>query len=738
MGLSNDLISQFAKITNDEKVDNNGSIVYGTAVEYEGKIYVKLDGSDLLTPIVTTTDIKAGERVTVMVKDHSATVTGNVSSPSASKDSVDKIESEVGVIGGQISEFEVIVADKVSTKVFEAEVARIDTLVSDNVYIKGELDANKATINDLTASNVTITGKLEAAEADISKLKVDKLSVEDANIKYATIENLEATNADIHNLEADYGEFKSLTTAKFTAVDASIENLETTKLSATDAEIKYANIDFANIGEAAIKNFYAKSGVIQDVVISNGQVTGTLVGVTIKGDLIEGGTVVADKLVIKGVDGLYYKLNTNGETVSSQQTEYNSLNGTIITAKSITAEKIAVDDLVAFDATIGGFKITSDAIYSGAKASADNSTTGVYLDSSGQMSLGDATNFLKYYKDQNGNFKLEISADSIAFGTEKKDVETAISDTADELRQTISDQSTSITSDCEKIIFEALNSYVQTNAGVVITSVTNYYLASSLSEGVTSATEGWSESIPTSSTEASNLWTKEVVTYSDESTIETTPILVATYESSNISSITEYYAANSNSEKPTTIIETTTENGEIIQNETDLEWGTSIPEMSASNVYLWHYETITFADNSTSNTTKRFIGTYRHSYLEFKEIVETQLSLMAGEIAMNFETTSATIEEVDGETQQKFTEIYKHFKFNENGLEISAGENTISLILDNDIISFQKNGEQFGWWDGIDFHTGNIVVKVNERAQFGNFAFVPRSDGSLSFLKVGD
>lgn len=43
----------------------------------------------------------------------------------------------------------------------------------------------------------------------------------------------------------------------------------------------------------------------------------------------------------------------------------------------------------------------------------------------------------------------------------------------------------------------------------------------------------------------------------------------------------------------------------------------------------------------------------------------------------------------------------------------------------------------FGSWDGNDFYTGNIVVKLNERAQLGNFAFVPRSDGSLSFLKVG-
>ena len=65
-------------------------------------------------------------------------------------------------------------------------------------------------------------------------------------------------------------------------------------------------------------------------------------------------------------------------------------------------------------------------------------------------------------------------------------------------------------------------------------------------------------------------------------------------------------------------------------------------------------------------------------------------------------------------------------------------EGTLTLTIENDMIVFKKNGEPRGWWDGVDFHTGNIVVNVNERAQFGNFAYIPRSDGSLMFLKVGD
>lgn len=79
MALSNDLISQFVKVTKDEVDTKKETTVYGTIVEKDGDKYVKLDGSELLTPITSTTDAENNERVTVMIKDHGATVTGNIS-----------------------------------------------------------------------------------------------------------------------------------------------------------------------------------------------------------------------------------------------------------------------------------------------------------------------------------------------------------------------------------------------------------------------------------------------------------------------------------------------------------------------------------------------------------------------------------------------------------------------------------------------------------------------------------
>lgn len=419
MALSTELISQFAKIVAPKEQRPESTTVTGTAKEYAGNIYVQIDGSDQLTPIASSTvGMKDGDKVTVQIKNHSATITGNASDPSAGKSYADDINNKVDDVSDQISEFEIIIADKVDVDDLNAVNGRIDNLVSENVTITGKLDAVEADIGELTADNVTINGKLDAADAEIENLKVTKLDVDIADMKYATIENLEATNADIHNLKADYGEFKDLTTEKFTAVDADIADLDAKKLSAEQADLKYANIDFANIGKAAIENFFSKSGMIGDLVVGDGTITGTLVGVTIKGDLIEGGTVKADKLVVQGEDGLYYKLNVTGETVAAEQTEYNSLNGSIITAKSITAEKISVNDLVAFGATIGGFHITDSSLYSGVKESATNTTRGVFMNDEGEFSVGDSNNYFRYFYDaETSTYKLEISAAQIKLGT---------------------------------------------------------------------------------------------------------------------------------------------------------------------------------------------------------------------------------------------------------------------------------------------------------------------------------
>ncbi len=121
---------------------------------------------------------------------------------------------------------------------------------------------------------------------------------------------------------------------------------------------------------------------------------------------------------------------------------------------------------------------------------------------------------------------------------------------------------------------------------------------------------------------------------------------------------------------------------------------------------------------------------------QLTEAVSTTLTQFADQFLFEFNTLKATVDTNDAEARANFEEIYRYISFEGGNIKLGAGDSAITLTIENDRLSFQKNGVEFGWWDGVDFHTGNIVVEVNERAQFGNFAFIPRSNGSLSFLKV--
>ena len=183
MPLTEELISQFVKATKDDKQESKEETVYGTIVEYNGSKYLKIDGSELLTPISSTANVKDNERVTAMIKNHTVTVTGNLSNPSAST-------SDVEVVEGKITEFENVIADTVTTKQLEAESARIDDIIAGRIVVSGALSAESAEIKELQADNATIKGTLTAHDAEIVNLKVNSLTAESADLKYANIANL--------------------------------------------------------------------------------------------------------------------------------------------------------------------------------------------------------------------------------------------------------------------------------------------------------------------------------------------------------------------------------------------------------------------------------------------------------------------------------------------------------------------------------------------------------------------
>lgn len=471
MALSHEVVSQFAKLVDNKPKKDEGVTVKGTYKIIGNIEYVQLDGSDVLTPVESTVEAKTGERVQVLIKDHFATVTGNISSPAARSKDVKDLADTVDEQGNTIQQMDntiiqqgnSIIQMNTSINQHETTINQHDTKINqqgdqivsiNNTIISqgnsieanhnaiiaqgNEIDVMNNTItshgNSITSMNNTIQQHGNKIDQNSNTISQQGNTINQQGNKITEIDNTVKTQGntivaqgntiDAHETKlTTHNSQITILNSGFVIKDGKLTGLSKAVLDDLETntlKTGYAKIDFSNIGVAAIEKLFTDSGIIKDLIVNEGHITGELVGVTIKGDLIEAGTVVADKLVVKGSDGLYYKLNTNGETIESEQTTENSLNGSIITAKSITASKIQVTDLVAFGATIGGFDISDNSIHSHLKNGVDSPDDGLFLGADGQLALGNDRNHIKYYKDENDKYILDVRLDKLYLGASQQ------------------------------------------------------------------------------------------------------------------------------------------------------------------------------------------------------------------------------------------------------------------------------------------------------------------------------
>ena len=353
MNLSNNLISQFAKITKDQNGSSSETIVYGTAVSYGDKLYVNIDGSDSITPVVTTSEFKAGERVTVLLKDHSATILGNVSNPAASTETVGKILDEYDTIVAKIGNFELVIADKVTTKQLEAELAIINKALIGKATIE-ELNAVKATIKDL----------------DVSKLEADIAHINQALITKAEIAELDAIRADISVLETDVGNIETLVGGNLTMDNIQSLVLTSSKVTVDNAFIKDAMIDRVSASKLT-------AGTINTNLINIGSADGAM---TINGSLQQFKDAAGNVRIQLGKDSsgdftfALYGADGKGQLINQ--------NG--ITASAIS-DGLIVNSMVADNAAIAGSKLDINSVVTEINGSTETiKSSKIYLDDKSQ------------------------------------------------------------------------------------------------------------------------------------------------------------------------------------------------------------------------------------------------------------------------------------------------------------------------------------------------------------------
>lgn len=138
------------------------------------------------------------------------------------------------------------------------------------------------------------------------------------------------------------------------------------------------------------------------------------------------------------------------------------------------------------------------------------------------------------------------------------------------------------------------------DTGRGISKITEYYLATTESSGVTAATSGWTTTIQIIDVTKKYLWNYELITYTDNTTSTTTPVIIGVFGNTGVTgkgikSVAEYYLATTSSSGVTT---------------STTGWTTTMQALTATNKYLWNYELITYTDDSTATINPVIIGVY--------------------------------------------------------------------------------------------------------------------------------
>ena len=357
MKLSDNLISQFVQVTNNNKKQSQGTNVYGTIVESDGEVMVQLDGAESPTPITGVVDAKKNDRVLVSLSNHSATVIGNFTKkPSAYATEVAQARADEAYNEAKYALVyaDTLVAGFIKVGDLEAEVAKFGYVTAENLSAEiGKF--GYITANDLSAEvaklGVATIAELDAAVARIVQLESDKITVDQLDARYITATGLNAEIANLGYITAN-------------TVDATVANLgyvKSTEIESTYLKVDMANIATANIDKATITDLLVQGEILaKDINAAEGSFSHKLAAVNIYGDNIIAGTITADRLIIRDPDsetGLLFALN-DGVVVQDNLTEDElkrlTLNGQVITAESITADKINVTDLFAQDITATG------------------------------------------------------------------------------------------------------------------------------------------------------------------------------------------------------------------------------------------------------------------------------------------------------------------------------------------------------------------------------------------------
>jgi hypothetical protein len=121
---------------------------------------------------------------------------------------------------------------------------------------------------------------------------------------------------------------------------------------------------------------------------------------------------------------------------------------------------------------------------------------------------------------------------------------------------------------------------------------------------------------------------------------------------------------------------------------------------------------------------------------DVQEQISTTLTQLADSFTFEFNTLQATMDTNDADARARFEEIEKYIRFEAGNIVLGESGNELTLQIQNDRISFMDGGAEVAYFSNKQLYVldGHFINSM----RVGKFAFLPRENGNLSLVKVGN
>ena len=147
-------------------------------------------------------------------------------------------------------------------------------------------------------------------------------------------------------------------------------------------------------------------------------------------------------------------------------------------------------------------------------------------------------------------------------------------------------------------------------------------------------------------------------------------------------------------------------------------------------------QTMTSLIQQTSEEIKLEVSEQYATNDEVTRSIETSMTQLSDSFEFLFSTLTATVDENDAEARTQFETIQKYIRFEDGDIVLGEAGNELVLRIENDRISFLDDGAEVAYLSNKRLYVtdGHFLQSL----RVGAFAWVPRANGNLSLMKVGE